>query len=236
MDAMEVFYLPDAGSDHCMLDQVESNHCIKVLRKKEGDRIRLIDGKGTFYLGEITDANRKACRIQIVSQQPDEYPMPYELHIGIAPTKSMDRFEFFVEKATEIGVSSITPIICDRSERRNIRQDRLEKVAIAAIKQSEKAFLPEIGEMVHFNRWITSGSVGSKFIAHCMETEKVDLWNAEITASNRILIGPEGDFTFEEVALAMQEGFLPVTLGRYRLRTETAGIVACSAFYQKFCE
>jgi 16S rRNA (uracil1498-N3)-methyltransferase len=230
---MDIFYKTDIISDYLVLDPGESNHCIKVMRYKKGDNLRLIDGKGGFYTAEIVEEDRKACRVRIVSKRENYEKLPYELHIAIAPTKSIDRFEWFVEKATEIGVTSITPIICSRSERRNLRIDRLEKVAVAAIKQSFRAYLPEIREMVNFNEWIVSERSGSQLIAHCMNSERADIRSMNLAEVNTILIGPEGDFTAEEVALAAESGFEPISLGAYRLRTETAGIVACSVVYQR---
>ena len=201
------------------------------MRYKTGDRINIIDGRGGYFEAELLNEDRKKCRVRLLSQRENISPIPYKLHIAIAPTKSMDRFEFFVEKATEIGVTSITPVICQRSERRKLRTDRIQKVAIAAIKQSGKAVLPEIREMEQFHQWISRDRPGTKYIAHCMEGERIDLWDAPQNEENWILIGPEGDFTEGEADEAVAQGFLPVSLGRHTLRTETAGIVACSFFY-----
>jgi 16S rRNA (uracil1498-N3)-methyltransferase len=143
----------------------------------------------------------------------------------------MDRFEWFIEKATEIGITSITPLLCQRSERKNIRMDRLEKVMIAAAKQSVKAYFPKIHELIRFEDWIMDRNIGSGLIAHCMEGEKQEIWNAKLSSKTCILIGPEGDFTRDELEIAQNKGFQPVTLGNYRLRTETAGVVACTAVY-----
>lgn len=228
---MDIFYTPEIEKGELLLGRSESNHCVGVMRYKAGDRIRMIDGKGGIYEAELLNEDRKACRVKIVSSERDLHPLPYQLHIVIAPTKSMDRFEFFVEKAVEIGVSSITPIICQRSERRKLRTDRIEKVAIAAIKQSGKAYLPEIREMEKFESWISQNHPGEKYIAHCMDGERTDLRDARPAQENWVLIGPEGDFTEEETAEAIARGFQPVTLGEYRLRTETAGIIACASFY-----
>lgn len=228
---MDIFYLPDTGNRELILDPAESNHCVAVMRYKKGDRIRIIDGKGGVFEAELLNEDRKACRVSIVSKEEDLYPLPRKLHIVIAPVKNMDRFEFFVEKATEIGVTSITPIICQRSERRKLRSDRLEKVAIAAMKQSGKAFLPEIREMEKFQKWISRDHPGAKYIAHCMEGNRIELWDMQPAEENWVLIGPEGDFTAGEIETAIACGFQPATLGKYRLRTETAGIVACASFY-----
>lgn len=231
MYSMDIFYQPKIETGALLLDPVESNHCVGVMRYKKGDRIRLIDGKGGYYEAELLNEDRKACLVSIVSKEQETQPIPYQLHIAIAPTKSMDRFEFFVEKATEIGVTSITPIICQRSERRKLRTDRLEKVAIASIKQSGKAYLPEIREMEKFQSWISGDHPGAKYIAHCLDGKRTELWEATHAEENWILIGPEGDFTTGETEAAIACGFQPVTLGKYRLRTETAGIVACASFY-----
>lgn len=227
---MDIFYKPEIENGEMLLDPAESNHCVRVMRYRAGDRIRMIDGKGGCYEAELLNADRKACRVRIVSSERDLQPLPYQLHIAIAPTKRMDRFEFFVEKATEIGVTSITPIVCQRSERRNMRIDRIEKVAIAAIKQSGKAFLPEIRELEKFQSFIAHEHTGAKYIAHCMDGERIELWDAPHAGENWILIGPEGDFTEAETAAAISRGFQPVSLGSYRLRTETAGIFACASF------
>lgn len=228
---MDVFYVPDTKNSELFLDPVESNHCVVVMRYRKGDRIRIVDGKGGAFQAELINEDRKACQVRIASEEVGVQPPPYNLHIAIAPTKSMDRFEFFVEKATEIGVTSITPLICQRSERRKLRIDRLEKVAIAAMKQSGKAALPAIMEMEEFQSWILKEHAGKKYIAHCMDGQRTELWGVSSSGENWILIGPEGDFTTAENETAIACGFQPVSLGNYRLRTETAGIVACASFF-----
>ena len=230
---MDLFYKTDIVSERLVLDPDESAHSIKVLRYKRGDQIRIIDGKGGFYLAEIENADPKACEVKIISKSDNYEKLPYELHIAIAPTKKLDRFEWFVEKATEIGISSITPLFCQRSERRNIRLDRIERVAIAAMKQSVKAYLPRICEPITFANWIEKKPPGSKFVAHCMDGVKTDIRAVELSDVITILIGPEGDFTSEEVMLAIRNDYESLSLGDYRLRTETAGVVACSAIYFK---
>jgi len=233
---MDVFYQPDIQNGELLLDPAEANHCVGVMRHKTGDRINIIDGRGGYYEAELLNEDRKACRVRLVSREENIPPIPYKLHIAIAPPKSMDRFEFFVEKATEIGVTSITPIICQRSERRKLRTDRVQKVAIAAIKQSGKAYLPEIREIEKFHHWISRDRSGAKYIAHCIDSERTELWHAPHTEENWILIGPEGDFTEAETSEAISSGFQPVSLGRHTLRTETTGIVVCSSFYLKMQE
>jgi len=230
---MNIFYITNIQGDLVTLDPLESNHCIKVMRYKKGDQLRLIDGSGGLYEAEILDEDHKACKVVIRSKQLNFKPLPYELHIAIAPTKNTDRFEWFLEKATEIGITRITPILSARSERKNIRMDRLEKVIISAMKQSEKAYLPSIAELIPFEEWLTEQTQGSRFIAHCMEGPKEDLWKAACSENITILIGPEGDFTPGELSLALEAGFQSVSLGSSRLRTETAGVLACSAIYFK---
>lgn len=228
---MNIFYKPNIISDHLILDQKESIHCIKVMRYRKGDQVRLIDGVGGFYLAEVENADQKACGVRIITKIENYERLPYELNIAIAPTKSMDRFEWFVEKATEIGITSITPIYCARSERKNIRMDRIRKVAVSAMKQSVKAYLPIIKEPVDYVKWMEHEHIGTKFVAHCMEPPGNDIRAVELADQITILIGPEGDFTREEIARAANNNFSPLSLGKYRLRTETAGVVACTAIY-----
>lgn len=228
---MNIFYTSESFGEILILDGQESHHCIKVLRTKEGDEVHAIDGVGGFYRAIVAEANHKECKLKIIEKLEGHNPLPYELHIGIAPTKSIDRFEWFLEKATEIGVSTITPIICERSERKNIRMDRLEKVVISAMKQSMKAFKPKLMQAMSFNEWLIQDPAQSNLIAHCNETEKQNLWNMKLSGSIKLAIGPEGDFSGEEINKAIKSGFKEISLGDYRLRTETAGIVACSAVY-----
>jgi len=230
---MNIFYKPDISDDKLLLDKHESHHCLNVLRYRRGDKVRIIDGKGGLYIAQIESEDPKACGVRIISKHENFEALPYELHIAIAPTKSMDRFEWFIEKATEIGVSSITPIICQRSERRNIRMDRIVKVAVSAMKQSVKAYLPRINDPVDFSIWIEQGHAGLKFIAHCMETPKKDIRTVELSDITHVFIGPEGDFTPDELLRAKQNNFESLSLGDYRLRTETAGMMVCSAVYLK---
>lgn len=217
--------------DAFMLDEGESKHAVRVLRLTQGDEVRLIDGRGGYYEAEIRDAHPKRVVLQILSVQESYQPLPYQLHIAIAPTKNMERIEWFIEKATEIGISEITPLICDRSERKEIKTERLEKVAIAAMKQSLKARLPVIHQPIRFSPFaqaLSSEEVGKRFIAHCEEGPKG--WINQETAPGDtilVLIGPEGDFSPEEIALATAKGFLPISLGEARLRTETAGVAVC---------
>lgn len=231
---MNVFYKTNIEGNNVILDSKESLHCIKVMRYKIGDLVKIIDGRGGYYEAKIVNDNYKACQIEIIDRKFEFEALPYELNLAIAPTKSMDRFEWFVEKATEIGISSITPIICSHSERRSIRIDRIEKLVISAMKQSLKAYLPKINHEVDYETWIKNTFSGDKYIAHCMEGERIDIRNISFSNSITILIGPEGDFTPEELNCAIKTGFRPVSLGKYRLRTETAGLVACTAVSMKF--
>jgi len=228
---MQLFYNPNISEStkEITFDKEESRHIVKVLRMKDGDTFKITNGKGSFFSAEIIKANPKGCLVKILSEEVQQ-PLPYQLHLAVAPTKLNDRYEWFLEKATEIGISEITPIICDHSERKTIKAERYEKILQSAMKQSLKAYLPVLNEAVSYKDFINSekSSESLKCIAHCEETDKkslkaVILPNQKIT----IIIGPEGDFSSEEIELAKQSGFIPVTLGESRLRTETAAVVAC---------
>jgi 16S rRNA (uracil1498-N3)-methyltransferase len=224
---VSIFYTPYIQSPRFILDEQESRHAIKVLRLQVGDKIRLIDGKGGLFLGLIEQAHPKHCEIRVL-EQLEQQERSFHLHIAIAPTKNMDRIEFFVEKATEIGIDRITPLLCSHSERKIIKKERLIKVAIAAAKQSVKARIPQIDDIVTFDAFIKTNKSELCFIAHCEEEKKIQLKTAYTVAQNAlILIGPEGDFSHPEIELASQHGFQAVALGNERLRTETAGLVAC---------
>lgn len=225
---MQLFYNPDikSGDTTFLFDKEESRHIIKVLRKKEGDTIEITNGSGFLFTSEITFGNEKKCEVNVIKEQFFE-PAPYSLHLAVAPTKLNDRYEWFLEKATEIGISEITPIICEHSERTNFKADRFEKIVQTAMKQSLQFYLPKLNEPVAYSAFIKEQREGQLFIAHCEETEKTLLKNAlkpggELT----ILIGPEGDFSVKEIQLALQQKYTPVSLGNTRLRTETAAIVA----------
>lgn len=228
---MQLFYNPNISenSKEIAFDKEESRHIVKVLRMKEGDTFKITNGKGSFFNAEITSANPKACLVKIISEEIQQ-PLPYQLHIVVAPTKLNDRYEWFLEKATEIGITEITPIICDHSERKIIKPERYEKILQSAMKQSLKAYLPILNNAISFKDFINSkkNSADFKFIAHCEETDKTSLKSVLIPKKKvMILIGPEGDFSSEEIEFAKSNGFVPVTLGESRLRTETAAIVAC---------
>ena len=205
----------------------ESRHIVKVLRKSVGDVLHITNGEGWLFLAEISLADLKNC-IAIIQSSTEQPRRHYKIHLAVAPTKMNDRYEWFLEKATEIGVDSITPIFCDNSERRVIKPERFNKIVLAAMKQSLHTYLPELNEAMTFKDYIQQDFVGQQFIAHCEDTQKKSLkqmlkTNTDVT----ILIGPEGDFSLKEIELALQNNFSPVMLGDTRLRTETAAIVAC---------
>lgn len=254
---MNVFYTPDLGDSRTYeLNEEESRHCVKVLRLEEGAEVLLVDGQGGLYTAGILRPDPKHCLLEIRSVQREYGKRPCRLHVAIAPTKNIDRFEWFLEKATEAGVDEITPLICDRSERRHLRTDRLARRITAAVKQSIRAYHPRLNEPAGFAEFLgrelfgsglfspgslspapvdggLSGEDGSgdgtlKFIAHCGPGMKQTLQQAASPGRDVLaLIGPEGDFTPEEVAAALERGFLPLSLGESRLRTETAGLAVC---------
>ncbi|MCX6305970.1 MAG: 16S rRNA (uracil(1498)-N(3))-methyltransferase [Bacteroidetes bacterium] len=224
---MQLFYISRAEGDFCTLSEEESWHCVKVLRLGEGDEIDLTDGAGNFYHGRLTGVHHKRCLAEITATRPVP-PRPWHLQIAIAPTKNNDRFEWFLEKATEIGIDEITPLWCEHSEREVVKLPRLEKVLVSAMKQSLKAWLPALNEPAKFREFITRDFKGQKFIAYCETGQESELHNIYIKYSDVvILVGPEGDFSKSEVEQAIKSGFTPISLGTSRLRTETAGIVAC---------
>jgi 16S rRNA (uracil1498-N3)-methyltransferase len=231
---MQLFYNfeIEKESEYFTFDKSESRHIVRVLRKKEGDFIYITNGKGALITSKIINANDKRCQVEIVSFVQNKEPFNYYLHIAIAPTKNIQRFEWFLEKATEIGISEITPIRCERSERKNIKIERLEKVLISAMKQSLKFKLPKLNPMISLKELFSLNNQRNKYIAHCMETNRTSFKKELNTICEDknievlIVIGPEGDFSTSEIENAMQNNFKPVSLGKSRLRTETAGIVA----------
>ncbi len=230
---MQVFYIPGVDGTGATLSKAESNHCINVLRHADQDIIYLIDGSGGLYKAVITDPDPRACRVEILESTPDYQRSSCRLHIAIAPPKQNDRFEWFIEKAVEIGIDEITPIRCRRSERREIKAERYEKIIISSMKQAVVATMPVINEMTSYDRFI--GSLKQintqKVIAHCTGAEKKALH--EVLEKGKdvvLLIGPEGDFTPDEIELALKADFKPVSLGPRRLRTETAALAGCFAF------
>ncbi len=228
---MQLFFAEDFTSPIYTLSEEESKHAIRVLRLKIGDHISITDGRGNLFSCEIIDDNPKRCSVRAVDCQEEFERREYKLTMAVAPTKNNDRFEWFLEKATEVGVDRIVPLECDHSERRAFKQERGEKVIISALKQSLKAYLPQLDPVTEFKKLITEPFEGKRLIAHCepeMSKEgKIYLGNAiEKGDDVMILIGPEGDFSPEEINFALQNGFKEITLGRQRLRTETAAVVA----------
>jgi 16S rRNA (uracil1498-N3)-methyltransferase len=224
---MSLFYVP-ALSSGLVLSEEESQHAVKVLRMQVGDALTVVDGTGGFYKARITNPHPKHCAFEITETILEYGKRNYRLHIAIAPTKNIERLEWFIEKATEIGIDEITPIVCRFSERKVIKAERLEKIIVSAAKQSVKAYFPKLNPLCTFDELIKTCQASQKFIAHCYEEDK-RLLQTEIQPSEDvlILIGPEGDFSKEEIQKALSVGFIPVSLGNSRLRTETAGVVAC---------
>ena len=234
---MQLFYNSNINeaTDSFTFDKEESKHIIKVLRKQGGDILFVTNGLGLLFETEITLASDNKCTVKILSIEKTE-PSKFQLHLAVAPTKMNDRYEWFLEKATEIGVHEITPIICDRSERKVVNKERFEKIILTAMKQSNVLFLPKLNEAISFKEFIKLQNEGLQLIAHCEETEKKTLKSVLKTNENvTLLIGPEGDFSEKEIALAIENNFIPVSLGNTRLRTETAAIVACHSvvFYNE---
>ena len=226
---MQLFYNPDIDetTESFSFDKEESRHIIKVLRKKDSDILHVTNGLGFLFETEITLASDNKCIVQVLSIKKADKPK-FHLHLAVAPTKMNDRFEWFLEKSTEIGIQEITPVICDRSERKVINLERFEKIILSAMKQSNETYLPKLNEAISFKEFIKQKNEGLQLIAHCEETDKKSL--KEILKPNEsvtMLIGPEGDFSEKEIALALENNYQPVTLGNTRLRTETAAIVAC---------
>lgn len=228
---MQLFYTPDImpHDKAYVLSESESKHAIRVLRLTEGQLIHLVDGKGGLYVGTVVDAHPKRTAIAIEDFKPNYERRPYYLHIAVAPTKNIERIEWFLEKATEVGIDEVTPLICEHSERKEVKSERLNKVMVAAMKQSLKTYLPTFNEAVKLTDFLKKEEAGlQKFIAHCADGEKQYLMG-RIAAAGRyvILIGPEGDFSASEISTAAEAGYIPITLGAARLRTETAALMAC---------
>lgn len=227
---MQLFYNSDLKVDDSVFtfDSNESKHIIKVLRKKSGDELFITNGKGYLFQAKITDDAIKNCEVELISTKKT-HPKSHTLHLVVAPTKMNDRYEWFLEKVTEIGVDEITPIICDRSERKIVKPERMQRVIESAMKQSLQTYLPKLNEPIVLSDFLEKSVTGLKFIAHCEDTERHEL-KRRIAADQdvTILIGPEGDFSPSEIKKALNTGYLPVSMGKTRLRTETAAIVACT--------
>ena len=226
---MQLFYFKDINptSTSFSFDKEESKHIIKVLRKKESDILFVTNGLGFLFKTEIALASDSKCTCTIISFE-EQQRSNYHLHLAVAPTKMNERYEWFFEKATEIGIHEITPIICDHSERKVIKRERFDKILLSAMKQSNQYYLPKFNDAIAFKDFVKKEVTGQKYIAHCEELEKKSFKNTLIPNQDvTLLIGPEGDFSVKEIQLALQNKYIPVTLGDTRLRTETAAIVAC---------
>ncbi len=245
---MELFYSHDISGGICRLDQDESGHCVKVLRHRSGDEISVIDGCGTLYRCRITSDSHKGVEAMVISQEDNWGGHPYRLHMAVCPTKNNDRYEWFAEKACEIGFDELSPVIGEHSERKVLKVQRVEKILVSAAKQSLKAAVPAVNEPIGVSEFIKASreSDALKMIAYCFEDEthprrsiKEVLGNLRPTDGTSeiiILIGPEGDFSEAEARLALESGFIPVHLGASRLRTETAALTAVSSVYFRFME
>lgn len=237
---MELFYSRDIDSGICRLDQDESGHCVRVLRHKAGDEISVIDGCGTLYRCRITSDSHKGVEAMVLDKTEDWGAHPYRLHMAVCPTKNNDRYEWFAEKACEIGLDEISPVIGEHSERRVFKTARIEKILVSAAKQSLKGSVPVVNEPVSVKEFIKNNDSGLKLIAYCFEDERVPRRSIKEVLQGyegtdiAILIGPEGDFSRDEAELAIANGFIPVHLGDSRLRTETAALTAVSATYFRY--
>jgi 16S rRNA (uracil1498-N3)-methyltransferase len=225
---MQLFYLPeiDSGMEEVVFSKDESRHLVQVLRKREGDTVTATNGRGLEVELQITSASPKSATASVLERKLHGAPSP-RIHMAVAPTKMNDRFEWFLEKATEIGVDRFTPLICERSERRKVKLDRFQRVVDSAAKQSLKRFFPIVEPPMDFGTFMAKYGHKQGYIAHCMEGKKSELFKAiETSPEHIVLIGPEGDFTPAELELALEKDYVPVGLGQQRLRTETAAVVA----------
>ena len=221
---MQLFYTENINEE-ISLTKEENRHLIKVLRKNVGDKINIINGNGFLFITEITDITKNIASLKVIKKEKKEKQHKYNLHLAIAPTKNINRFEWFLEKATEIGINEITPVICSRSERKKINLERCNKIIISAIKQSTKYYKPKLNSPMSFIDFINKEHKGKKHITHCLDKKKHRISKSD-NLSHTILIGPEGDFSESEISQAIDKSFKPLTLGNSRLRTETAGVVA----------
>ena len=227
---MHLFYIEHIEGEFCLLPEEESKHCTKVLRLRIHDELNIIDGKGNWYRAEIFEIQGKKCLVKILDIQKEYGKRNFRLHLALAPTKNIERTECLLEKCTEIGIDEISFLLTDHCERKNIKLERLNKIVVSAMKQSYKAYLPKLNDLISFKDFISNVKETNCFIAHCHEADKVSIKNAYTPGEDvLILIGPEGDFSTKEVELALHKGFKALTLSNSRLRTETAGIVACNS-------
>ncbi len=227
---MQLFFTQNIKGDLAILEEEEARHCIKSLRKRRGDDIRFIDGMGGLYHATILDFGKRDVSLKILEKQENFGRHNFHLHMVVAPTKNISRFEGFLEKATEIGVDRITPLLTDHSERDKIRKDRLERIILSATKQSLKGYLPQLDDLTSFSDFLSNCELQTgdgHYICHCQGETTHILDNISPSKDVMILIGPEGDFSDSEIEQALEKGFVPTNIGESRLRTETAGIVAC---------
>ena len=230
MKEIRYFYVPDAARVTELPDE-EAVHAVRVLRMTAGDEMMLMDGEGTFYRAQVTLTSQKHCLYEIVESLPQERQWQGCVHLAIAPTKLMDRIEWMTEKAVEVGIDELSFLDCQFSERRSLKLPRIEKIVVSAVKQSRKAYMPQLNDLESFKTFVKRHSTGRRYIAHCYdEVERVNLFD-ELRKGGTdedalVLIGPEGDFSIDEVKMAVEAGFVSVDLGKSRLRTETAGLSA----------
>ncbi|TVR42093.1 MAG: 16S rRNA (uracil(1498)-N(3))-methyltransferase [Bacteroidia bacterium] len=227
---MHIFFSDQVQSNLLTLSAEESRHCIKVLRLREGDPVLLTNGRGTLCTGRLVSEDPRSCNIEIVSREEEYGKRPFSLHMAVAPTKQIDRFEWFLEKATECGIDRITPVICAHSERQVVKPERLEKILLSAMKQSARAYLPVLEPTVPFHTFLEQLNAlpENSFIAHCGQGKKHRLDNDfHKMKDTLIMVGPEGDFSKEEVDAALLKGFRAISMGQHRLRTETAAVALC---------
>lgn len=234
---MQLYYVPEIKSQILDLPEEEALHCIRVMRLKKGNEIHITDGKGKLCSAVIIEIEGKKCSIIVKDTVDSHEKRKYKLILAVAPTKNIDRFEWFIEKSTEIGVDEIIPVICEHSERKQVKKDRLDRIAVAAMKQSLKAYCPIIKEAESFTEVIRNVKADRKFIAVCNNPDATLLSNIECKGNDvLVLIGPEGDFSMDEIKSAINNGYTPVSLGSNRYRTETAALLACHSIYLKNLE
>jgi len=228
---MHLFYTPDIQGNSYRLNENESRHAVRVLRLNKGGEVILVDGQGTWYEAEIMEAHPKACVLKIRSRKNNYKSLPYHLHLAVSPTKNTDRFEWFLEKATEIGITEITPLYSRRSERRQVKAERLERILISAMKQSQSAWKPKLNPGTGLEEFLAIQRSGQLGIAHCHPLERKGIESLGKRSSYTLLVGPEGDFTEDEVEKALQAAYQPIQLGESRLRTETAAVYLTAAVH-----
>ncbi len=224
---MHFFYQPNLSAEYIHLDEDESKHAIRVLRIVAGDQVEVVNGKGQRVIAEVSKDHPKRCELRIISRVQETSPRPYYLHVAVAPTKSIDRIEWFLEKAVEIGIDEVSFLKCENSERTAVKMERMEKVAVSAMKQSQQSRIPVLNEVRQFDELLSNTTGDIRLIAHCEESAKNPIQTKiEKGKSILVLIGPEGDFSTNEINQALAEGFIPISLGETRLRTETAALYA----------